>query len=35
MSGWDYPAGYRPQGYLFCATHEKHMAYLRTKSRNR
>ncbi len=25
-----YPAGYRPQGYLFCATHEKHMAYLRT-----
>jgi sarcosine oxidase, subunit beta len=25
-----YPAGYRPQGYLFCATHEKHLAYLRT-----
>jgi sarcosine oxidase subunit beta len=25
-----YPAGYRPQGYLFCATNEKHMAYLRT-----
>jgi sarcosine oxidase subunit beta len=24
-----YPAGYRPQGYLFCATSEKHMAYLR------
>jgi len=24
-----YPAGYRPQGYLFCATQEKHMAYLR------
>jgi sarcosine oxidase subunit beta len=24
-----YPCGYRPQGYLFCATHEKHMAYLR------
>jgi sarcosine oxidase, subunit beta len=24
-----YPAGYRPQGYLFCATHEKHLAYLR------
>ena len=24
-----HPAGYRPQGYLFCATHEKHMAYLR------
>ncbi len=24
-----YPAGYRPQGYLFCATNEKHMAYLR------
>jgi sarcosine oxidase subunit beta len=23
-----HPAGYRPQGYLFCATHEKHMAYL-------
>jgi sarcosine oxidase, subunit beta len=25
-----YPAGYRPQGYLFCATNEKHVAYLRT-----
>ena len=25
-----YPAGYRPQGYLFCATREKHLAYLRT-----
>ena len=25
-----YPADYRPQGYLFCATHEKHLAYLRT-----
>ena len=25
-----YPAGYRPQGYLFCATNEKHLAYLRT-----
>lgn len=25
-----HPAGYRPQGYLFCATHEKHMAYLRS-----
>ncbi len=25
-----YPAGYRPQGYLFCATSDKHMAYLRT-----
>jgi sarcosine oxidase, subunit beta len=25
-----YPAGYRPQGYLFCATSAKHMAYLRT-----
>jgi sarcosine oxidase subunit beta len=25
-----FPAGYRPQGYLFCATHEKHLAYLRT-----
>src|ERR1700750_325503 len=24
-----YPAGYRPQGYLFCATSDKHMAYLR------
>jgi sarcosine oxidase subunit beta len=23
-----HPAGYRPQGYLFCATHEKHLAYL-------
>jgi sarcosine oxidase, subunit beta len=25
-----YPVGYRPQGYLFCATNEKHLAYLRT-----
>lgn len=25
-----YPCDYRPQGYLFCATHERHMAYLRT-----
>src|SRR5580698_10935944 len=25
-----HPAGYRPQGYLFCATEEKHLAYLRT-----
>src|SRR5437667_12337349 len=25
-----YPCGYRPQGYLFCATSEKHLAYLRT-----
>jgi sarcosine oxidase, subunit beta len=24
-----HPAGYRPQGYLFCATSEQHMAYLR------
>jgi sarcosine oxidase subunit beta len=24
-----HPAGYRPQGYLFCATSERHMAYLR------
>jgi len=24
-----YPAGYRPQGYLFCATNEKHLSYLR------
>src|SRR5437868_83789 len=25
-----FPAGYRPQGYLFCATSDRHMAYLRT-----
>ena len=25
-----HPSGYRPQGYLFCATSENHMAYLRT-----
>jgi glycine/D-amino acid oxidase-like deaminating enzyme len=25
-----YPCDYRPQGYLFCATSEKQMAYLRT-----
>jgi sarcosine oxidase subunit beta len=25
-----YPAGYRPQGYLFCATQDKHLAYLHT-----
>jgi sarcosine oxidase, subunit beta len=24
-----FPCDYRPQGYLFCATSEKHMAYLR------
>src|SRR5713226_4913114 len=24
-----YPAGYRPQGYLLCATNDKHIAYLR------
>jgi len=24
-----HPSGYRPQGYLFCATNERHMAYLR------
>jgi len=24
-----YPCDYRPQGYLFCATSEQHMAYLR------
>ena len=24
-----HPAGYRPQGYLFCATSDRHMAYLR------
>src|SRR6478735_12388329 len=23
-----HPAGYRPQGYLFCATNEKHLSYL-------
>jgi sarcosine oxidase subunit beta len=25
-----HPAGYRPQGYLFCATQQKHMQYLRS-----
>jgi sarcosine oxidase subunit beta len=25
-----HPSGYRPQGYLFCATSEKHLSYLRT-----
>jgi sarcosine oxidase, subunit beta len=25
-----YPCDYRPQGYLFCATSDKHLAYLRT-----
>jgi sarcosine oxidase subunit beta len=25
-----YPCDYRPQGYLFCATNEKQLAYLRT-----
>jgi glycine/D-amino acid oxidase-like deaminating enzyme len=25
-----YPCDYRPQGYLFCATDERHMTYLRT-----
>lgn len=25
-----YPCDYRPQGYLFCATSEAHLAYLRT-----
>src|SRR6266576_533636 len=25
-----HPCGYRAQGYLFCATSNKHMAYLRT-----
>jgi sarcosine oxidase subunit beta len=25
-----YPCDYRPQGYLFCATNAKHLAYLRT-----
>src|SRR6476620_2543661 len=24
-----YPCGYRPQGYLFCATNQKHLEYLR------
>src|ERR1700735_2561686 len=24
-----YPCDYRPQGYLFCATSDKHIAYLR------
>jgi sarcosine oxidase subunit beta len=24
-----YPGGYKPQGYLFCATSDKHLAYLR------
>lgn len=24
-----HPCGYRPQGYLFCATSDKHLAYLR------
>jgi sarcosine oxidase subunit beta len=24
-----YPCDYRPQGYLFCATSDKHMGYLR------
>jgi sarcosine oxidase subunit beta len=25
-----YPCDYRPQGYLFCATSDKHLAYLKT-----
>src|SRR5262250_897472 len=25
-----YPCGYRPQGYLFCATSDRQMEYLRT-----
>ncbi len=25
-----HPSGYRPQGYLFCATSDQHMAYLRS-----
>src|SRR5579859_166420 len=25
-----YPCDYRPQGYLFCATSDRHLAYLRT-----
>src|SRR6266581_8271342 len=25
-----HPSGYRAQGYLFCATSDQHMAYLRT-----
>jgi len=26
----DYPCDYRPQGYMFCATTDAHLAYLRT-----
>src|SRR3954471_20882432 len=25
-----YPCDYRPQGYMFCASSDKHLAYLRT-----
>src|SRR3954451_157435 len=28
-----HPAGYRPQGYLFCATDQKHLDYLQTNYR--
>jgi len=27
-----YPCGYRPQGYLFCATSQRHLDYLRANS---
>src|SRR6266487_5865181 len=30
-----HPSGYKPQGYLFCATNEKHMAYLRRNMKSR
>src|SRR3979411_2803069 len=29
-----YPSDYRPQGYLFCATSDKHMSYLRANHEN-
>src|SRR6202034_12624 len=29
-----HPCDYRPQGYLFCATNEKHTAYLRANYEN-
>src|SRR5260221_7100837 len=29
-----YPCDYRPQGYLFCATSEGHLAYLRANYEN-
>src|ERR1700737_4142966 len=30
-----HPAGYRPQGYLFCATHESNLAYLPANYENK